>query len=327
MSKPSLWRPLLGVLLALLGSSLWAQGSSGFPNRPVKWVVPFAPGGPTDTISRVIAARLSEQWGQPVVVENRSGASGNIGSEYGARSAPDGYTIVFGTQGTHASNIIFMPNSSFHPIRDSQAVTLLGTSCLALIVPTSLPVSSAKELVTWLGTQNGAANYSTAAAGSSQHVASELLLRRTGTAATHVPYRGSSAAYPDLISGRMSFMFENLPGAVPLAKSGRVRALAQTCERRASAAADLPTMVEAGFPGFVVEGWYGAFVAVKTPRAIVDQLSADINKALLHPDSLARWVDLGFTPIGSSPEVMAKRQDDDLRYWREMIEYTGVKMQ
>ena len=327
MSSKTLCRMLLGV--SLLGSSLvaWSQTAATFPNKPVKWIVPFAPGGPTDTISRVIALRLTNIWGQAVVVENRSGASGNIGAEYGARSAPDGYTIVFGTQGTHASNIILMPNASFDPLRDSQAVTLLGTSCLALITPTALPVTNARELVNWIRSQNGAVNYSTAAAGSSQHVAAELMLKQTGTQATHVPYRGSSAAYPDLISGRMSFMFENLPGAMPLARAGRVKALAQTCERRASTAADLPTMVEAGFAGFVVEGWYGAFVAPKTPRAIVEQLSVDINKALLHPDLMARWSDLGFTPIGSSPEVMAKRQEDDLRYWRKMIEFTGVKMQ
>ena len=214
------WRAMVAISLLCASLAAWAQTTT-FPSRPVKWIVPFAPGGPTDTISRAIAVRLSEIWGQPVVVENRSGASGNIGAEYGARSAPDGYTIVFGTQGTHASNIIFMPNSGFDPLRDSQAVTLLGTSCLALITPTALPVRNAGELVAWIRAQDGAANYSTAAAGSSQHVASELLLKRTGTQATHVPYRGSSAAYPDLISGRMSFMFENLPGAMPLARAGQ----------------------------------------------------------------------------------------------------------
>jgi tripartite-type tricarboxylate transporter receptor subunit TctC len=304
-----------------------ASAQSDWPNRPVRWVVPFAPGGPTDAISRVLSARLAESLGQSVVIENRSGASGAIGSEAVARAAPDGYTVVFGTQSTHASNLVFFPNMAFDPIRDFQPLTLVGTSCLALIVPPSVPVSNARELIDWIARQAGAASYGTAAAGSSQHVAAELMLRSSNVRATHVPYRGSGAAMPDLLSGRLSFMFDNLPSSLPLARSGKVKALAQTCAKRSPAAPDLPTMVEAGFKDFVIEGWYGVFAPARTPRAIAERLSSEINKALRHPDSMERWKTLGFDPIGSTPDALAERQRGDLDYWRRMIEFTGVKVE
>jgi tripartite-type tricarboxylate transporter receptor subunit TctC len=304
-----------------------ASAQSDWPNRPVRWVVPFAPGGPTDAISRVLSARLAESLGQSVVIENRSGASGAIGSEAVARAAPDGYTVVFGTQSTHASNLVFFPNMAFDPIRDFQPLTLVGTSCLALIVPPSVPVSNARELIDWIARQAGAASYGTAAAGSSQHVAAELMLRSSNIKATHVPYRGSGAAMPDLLSGRLSFMFDNLPSSLPLARSGKVKALAQTCAKRSPSAPDLPTMVEAGFKDFVIEGWYGVFAPARTPRAIAERLSSEINKALRHPDSMERWKTLGFDPIGSTPDALAERQRGDLDYWRRMIEFTGVKVE
>ena len=316
------------LAVAVLGFvTVAASAQSDWPNRPVRWVVPFAPGGPTDAISRVLSGRLAESLGQSVVIENRSGASGAIGSEAVARAAPDGYTVVFGTQSTHASNLVFFPNMAFDPIRDFQPLTLVGTSCLALIVPPSVPVSNARELIDWIARQAGAASYGTAAAGSSQHVAAELMLRSSNVKATHVPYRGSGAAMPDLLSGRLSFMFDNLPSSLPLARSGKVKALAQTCAKRSPSAPDLPTMVEAGFKDFVIEGWYGVFAPARTPRAIAERLSAEINKALRHPDSMERWKTLGFDPIGSTPDALAERQRGDLDYWRRMIEFTGVKVE
>jgi tripartite-type tricarboxylate transporter receptor subunit TctC len=319
---------MLRLAVATLGFvTVAASAQSDWPNRPLRWVVPFAPGGPTDAISRVLSGRLAESLGQSVVIENRSGASGAIGSEAVARAAPDGYTVVFGTQSTHASNLVFFPNMAFDPIRDFQPLTLVGTSCLALIVPPSVPVSNARELIDWISRQAGAASYGTAAAGSSQHVAAELMLRSSNVKATHVPYRGSGAAMPDLLSGRLSFMFDNLPSSLPLARSGKVKALAQTCAKRSPSAPDLPTMVEAGFKDFVIEGWYGVFAPARTPRAIAERLSAEINKALRHPDSMERWKTLGFDPIGSSPDALAERQRGDLDYWRRMIEFTGVKVE
>ena len=321
----SRWLWVWGVALLLAAAPAAAQDA--YPNRPVRWVVPFPAGGPTDTLSRVLAAKLGEQWGQSVVVENKGGASGAIGADFVAKAAPDGYTIMLGTQSTHASNMIFFPNLPYDPLKDFQPLSLIGTACMALVVPPSVPANTPQELVAWIKKQDGGVNYASAAPGSSQHVAAELMVRRAGLKATHVPYRGSAAAMPDLMSGRVSFMFDNLPSALPQGRAGKVKVLAQTCATRSPSAPDLPTMEESGFPDFAIEGWYGIFAPARTPRPIVDKLSADINKALKQPDSLERWKALGFDPIGTTPEAFAERQKADLAYWKKMIEDTGIKVE
>lgn len=314
----------VGALLLAAGP---AAAQDAYPNRPVRWVVPFPAGGPTDTLSRVLAAKLGEQWGQSVVVENKGGASGAIGADTVAKAAPDGYTIMLGTQSTHASNMIFFPNLPYDPLKDFQPLSLIGTACMALVVPLSVPANTPQELVAWIRKQDGGVNYASAAPGSSQHVAAELMVKRAGLKATHVPYRGSAAAMPDLMSGRVSFMFDNLPSALPQGRAGKLKVLAQTCATRSPSAPDLPTMEESGFPDFAIEGWYAIFAPARTPRPIVDKLSADINKALKQPDSLERWKALGFDPIGSTPEALAERQRVDLAYWKKMIEDTGIKVE
>ena len=320
------FRGLIGIA-ALLAMASSASAQDNYPSRSVRWVVPFPPGGPTDTLSRILAAKLSEQWNQGVVVENKGGAAGAIGSDFVAKAVPDGYTVILGTQSTHGSNAIFFPAMPFDPLKDFQPLTLIGTACLALVVSPSVPVSTPRELVAWIEKQNGAVAYASASAGSSQHVAGELLLKRAGVKATHVPYRGSAAAQPDLMSGRVAFMFDNLPSALPLARAGKVKALAQTCPTRSPSAPDLPTMPESGFPDFVVDGWYGIFAPAGTPKPIVDKLSDDINRVLRQPEQIERWKTLGFDPIGTTPEVFAARQKADLGYWKQMIEYTGVKVE
>lgn len=304
-----------------------ATAQEPYPNRTVRWVVPFPAGGPTDTLSRILVARLAEMWGQSVVVENKGGASGAIGTDFTAKSPSDGYTLMLGTQSTNASNMIFFPNLPYDPIKDFQPLTLIGTACMALVVAPSVPASTPKELVEWAKTQPGGISYASAAPGSSQHVAAELMVKRAGMQATHVPYRGSSAAMPDLMSGRVAFMFDNLPSALPAAKAGKVKALAQTCATRSPSAPDLPTMEESGFPDFAIEGWYGIFAPARTPKPIVDKLSADINKVLKEPGSMEKWKTLGFDPIGTTPEAFAERQKADLAYWKRMIDYTGIKVE
>jgi len=313
---------VLALILSAFGP---AAAEDAYPSRPVHWIVPFPPGGPTDTLSRVLAAKLGDVWKPGIVIDNKGGASGAIGVDFAAKSAPDGYTIQLGTQSTNGSNKIFYPNLPYDPIADFEPLTLLGTACMALTIPNSIPAATAKELVDWIKKQDGV-SYA-AATGSSQHIAAELLVKRAGLKATLVPYRGSAQAQPDLMAGRIAFMFDNLPSALPQARAGRVKVLAQTCATRSPSAPDLPTMVEAGFADFVVDGWYGMFAPAKTPKPIVDRLSADINKALKAPESLEKWKTLGFDPIGSTPAQFAKRQKDDLAYWKQMIDYTGVKLE
>jgi tripartite-type tricarboxylate transporter receptor subunit TctC len=315
----------LAIMLCAVSVSSVAQDA--YPSRPVRWVVPFPAGGPTDTLSRVLATRLTELWGQTVLVDNKGGAAGAIGSDLAAKAAPDGYTVVLGTQSTHASTAIFFPSMPFDPVKDFQPLTLIGTACLGLIIAPTVPAATPRELVDWIGKQGGSVSYASASAGSSQHVAGELLVKRGNVKATHIPYRGSAAAHPDLISGRVSFMFDNLPSALPLARSGKVKVIAQTCAVRSPSAPDLQTMIEAGFPGFSIEGWYGIFAPAGTPRPIVDKLSADINRVLRQPEQLERWKTLGFDPIGTTPEAFGARQRADFGYWKQMIEFTGVKVE
>jgi len=320
-------RRILAAVTVLAGLVLATPAlAQDYPNRPIRWVVPFPPGGPTDTLSRILAAKLGETWTAGIVIDNKGGAAGAIGTDFVAKSAPDGYTIQLGTQSTNGSNKIFYPNLPYDPITDFEPLTLLGTACMALVVPNSIPANTPKELVEWIKKQDAPATYA-AVTGSSQHIAAELLVRRAAFKGTLVPYRGSAQAQPDLIAGRVTYMFDNLPSALPQARAGRVKALAQTCRTRSSSAPDLPTMVEAGFADFVVDGWYGMFAPAKTPKAIVDKLSADIVKALKDPDSLEKWKTLGFDPIGSTPEAFAKLQKEDLAYWKTLIEYTGVKVE
>jgi tripartite-type tricarboxylate transporter receptor subunit TctC len=314
----------IAAVLAVVGT---AAAPDAYPSRPVRWIVPFAAGGPTDTLSRILTARLGEIWGQSIVVENKGGASGAIGTDIAAKAAPDGYTLMLGTQSTNGSNLIFFPNLPYDPIKDFQPLTLIGTACMALVIAPSIPANTAKEFVDWARKQDGGVAYASAAPGSSQHVAAELLVKRTGIKATHVPYRGSAAAMPDLMSGRIAYMFDNLPSALPQIRAGKVKALAQTCAKRSPSAPDLPTMEEAGFPDFAIEGWYGIFAPARTPRPIVDKLSADINRVLMEPASLERWKSLGFDPIGTTPEAFAERQKADLAYWKRMIDDTGIKVE
>jgi len=313
------------ALIALPLACVAAEPS--YPNRPVRWVVPFPPGGPTDTISRIIAQGLTEEWGMQVVVDNRGGGAGMIGAALVAKAPADGYTVMLATQSTHGSNAALFPHIPYDTVKDFQPLTLVGTSCLALVVHPSVPAKSAAELVQWLRGQGEKATYASAAVGSSQHIAGELLNKRTGTRAIHVPYKGSAPAVQDLLSGRIGFMFDNLPSSMPMARTGRTRALAQTCAKRSVGAADIPTMKEAGFDDFVVEGWYGILAPAGTPRAVVEKLSADINKVVLRPDILERWKTLGLDPVGTRPEAFGERIRADLKLWADMVRLTGVKVE
>ncbi|NDH60261.1 MAG: tripartite tricarboxylate transporter substrate binding protein [Alphaproteobacteria bacterium] len=240
-------------IVALLAVAAPAAAQDAYPNRPIRWVVPFPAGGPTDTLSRILAAKLGDVWKSGIVIENKGGAAGAIGTDFAAKSAPDGYTIMLGTQSTNASNKIFYPNLPYDPITDFEPLTLLGTACMVLVIPTSIPVNNAKELVEWIKKQEAPAAYA-AVTGSSQHIAAELLAKRAGLKATLVPYRGSAQAQPDLIAGRIVYMFDNLPSALPQARAGKVKALAQTCATRSPSAPELPTMVEAGFADLDAQG-------------------------------------------------------------------------
>jgi tripartite-type tricarboxylate transporter receptor subunit TctC len=299
--------------------------AEAWPARPIKLVAPFAPGGGSDFTSRLIAEKMSARLGQTMIVENKPGVGGNLGAEAAIKSPPDGDTYLTISGSYTINSILHKP--SFDSLNDIVAIGQFTDEPTVLTVNPALPVKTLKELVELCRREPGKLSYGSSGPGGLVHLGTEFFLDAAGIKATHVPYRGSSAAMPDLMSGRVAFMFDNLPSALPQARAGKVKALAQTCAVRSPSAPDLPAMEEAGFPDFAIEGWYGIFAPARTPRPIVDKLAADINKALKEPDSMERWKSLGFDPIGSTPEVFAERQKADLAYWKRMIDYTGIKVE
>ena len=311
---------LLLSLLAFVSVTALAQP---FPNKPIRLIAPFAPGGALDLIARGVGAKLSDSLGQPVVVENRAGASGAIGSDAVARSAPDGYTLLLGATTTHGINPAFNPKSlPYDAIRDFTPVSLVGTIPHALIVNTKLPVNSVQDLVK-LG-KSRSLNYGSAGNGSPHHLAGELFRSLTGVDAVHVPYKGSGPALADLMAANLDFISVEYTAAEPHVKSGKLKALATATTQRV-AGIDLPTVAEAGVTGFEVTSWYAIFGPAGMPREVTQKLSTEIHKAVNDTDLRDRLRGLGTTPIGSTPEVLAAYQRSDIERWTKVVKSAGIK--
>jgi tripartite-type tricarboxylate transporter receptor subunit TctC len=312
-------------LLVFLFATLVAPASFGqtFPNKPIKLIAPFAPGGALDLIARGVGAKLSESLGQPVVVENRAGASGAIGSEAVARSAPDGYTLLLGATTTHGINPAFNPKSlPYDAIKDFTPVSLIGTIPHALVVSAKSPVNSVQDLVKLGKTRS--LNYGSAGNGSPHHLAAELFRSLTGIQAVHVPYKGSGPALADLMAGNIDFISVEYTAAEPYVKSGKLKALA-TATREPVPGLDLPTVAQAGYPGFEVRSWYAIFGPAGMPPAVTHKLAAEIHKAVTQTDLRDRLKGLGTTPIGSTPEELAEFQRKDIALWTHVVKTAGIK--
>ena len=313
-------RRLFPALLIFLASLAAAQD---FPNKPVHLIAPFAPGGALDLIARGLGAKLSESLGQPVVVENRAGASGAIGSEAVARSAPDGYTLLLGATTTHGINPAFNPKSlPYDAVKDFTPVSLVATIPHALVVNPKLPVNSVQDLVK-LGKQRSL-NYGSAGNGSPHHLAAELFKSLTGIQAVHVPYKGSGPALADLMAGNIDFVSVEYTAAEPHVKNGKLKALAIATKERVPGI-DLPTFAEAGVPGFVVTSWYAIFGPAGMPQPVTAKLSNAIHKAVTETDLRDRLKGLGTTPIGSTPEELAAFQRNDIALWTKVVKDAGIK--
>jgi tripartite-type tricarboxylate transporter receptor subunit TctC len=293
-----------------------------FPSKPIHLIAPFAPGGALDLIARGVGAKLTESLGQPVVVENRAGASGAIGSEVVARSAPDGYTILLGATTTHGINPAFNPKSlPYDAVKDFTPVSLVATIPHALVVNAKSPVNSVQDLVQ-LGKQRSL-NYGSAGNGSPHHLAAELFKSLTGIQAVHVPYKGSGPALADLMAGNLDFVSVEYTAAEPHIKSGKLKALALATKERVPGI-DLPTVAEAGYPGFVVTSWYAIFGPAGMPKPVTEKLSAAIHKAVTETDLRDRLKGLGTTPIGSTPEELADFQRKDIALWTRVVKTAGI---
>ncbi len=312
------------ALVALLGILFLGTANSQYPAKPLRLIVPFAPGGSTDIFARLIAERAQAPLGQPVVVENRAGAAGNIGAEAVVRSAPDGYTLLMATTGVMAINNALYKSMTYDAAKDLEPVLFVASITNVLIVPPDFPARSVAELIVAAKKDPGKLSFASSGAGSSTHMSAELFKSLSGTDILHIPYKGSGQALPDLISGRVQMMFENAPGAVPHIKSGKVRALAQTGLRRSPSMADLPTVAEAGVPGYESLSWSGIAVPAGTPRALIERLNRDLNAVLAMPEMRQKLAEQGAETVGGAPEVFAQHVRAEREKWSRLIREKNI---
>lgn len=317
-------RRICCALLWLATSVAFAQG---YPNKPVRMVVPFPPGGTTDILARAVGQKLSEAWGQQVVIDNRPGAGGNIGTDLVAKAPADGYTLLMGTVGTQAINASLYAKLPFDPVKDFAPVTLVASVPNVLVVNKTIPSNSVKELIALAKSKPGQLNFASSGNGTSIHLAGELFKSMTGISMTHIPYKGSAPALTDLIGGQTNMMFDNLPSSMQHIKSGTLRALAVTSAKRSPALPDVPTVAESGVPGFEASSWFGVLAPAGTPKEIVAKINADIVKALAAPDIKERLSGQGAEPVGNSPEQFAAYIKTEIVKWAKVVKDSGAKIE
>jgi tripartite-type tricarboxylate transporter receptor subunit TctC len=323
--KPTHTGAFLLLAVATLAVSAPAAAQT-YPSRPIRMVLPYPPGGGSDTIARPLAQKLSESLGQQVVVENRGGANGNIGMEHAARAAPDGYTIVLALTAQLAVNPGLYAKVPYDPIRDYVPITLLGTGTYVLVVHPSLPVKSVKELIALARVRPGQIAYSSSGNGSGGHLAAELLNSMAGIRMLHVPYKGGGPALVDLIAGQVQVLFSTQLASWPHIQGGRIRALAVSTAKRPASIPDLPTVAEAGLPGYDAGVWYGILAPAGTPREIITRLNAEIVRVLNLPDYRKFLVGNAIDPIGGPPEQLGQYIRTELVKWAKVVKDAGVRV-
>jgi tripartite-type tricarboxylate transporter receptor subunit TctC len=326
MSARGIAPVLAGIfLLCAIGGFGYALGASTYPDRPVRLIVTYPAGGPADMAARTLAQKLAEAWGQQVVVDNRAGAGGVIGTELAAKSAPDGYTLLHGTAAGLIINPLLMKKLPYDTLRDFTPVSMVVIVPQLLVLHPAVQVNSLKELIALAKAKPGQLNYASVGAGSPNHLGMELLKSMSGIDMVHVPYKGASPAVADLIAGQVQLMFNGMSSVLPLIASGKLKAIAIGSAKRSAAAPDVPTVAEAGLPGFEFTAWNGNFAPAGTPRAIVLKLNGDIRKALAAPDVVQRLSSLGSEPAGSSPEEFAGYIKQDFARWSAVVKAAGIK--
>lgn len=312
-------------LLLLVATTIFAPcAAQTYPDRPVRFVVPWAAGGGTDIFARVIAEKLHQSMGQPFVVENRAGASGNIGAAFVARATPDGYTIMLATI-TLATNPALYKNMEFDATKDFVPITLIAGVPHMLVVNPSVPAKNVKELIALAKQKPGKLNYSSAGIGSPFHIAAELFKETADVNIVHVPYKGGAPAILDAVGGQVDMSFANLVAVLPMVKSGQLRALAVTSAKRSSAAPDVPTMAEAGLPGYDFSSWFGVLAPAGTPHDIIVKLNKEIIKALKDPDVEKQLTEQGADLIASTPEEFDSYLKSETTKWGKVIRAAGIQ--
>jgi tripartite-type tricarboxylate transporter receptor subunit TctC len=297
-----------------------------YPTKPVKMVVPFPPGGSLDITGRLIAQRLSEMWGQTVVVENKPGAGGNIGADMVAKSPADGYTILMGALSTHAVNPNLYSKMPYDAAKDFAPITLIATTPNVLVVNAASPVNNVRDFIAYTKANPGKLSFGSGSNGSAGHLAGELYKVETGTDSVHIPFKGGAPATQALLAGDTQFMFDNLANAMAQVKAGKLKALAVTTAQRSSLVPDLPTMAEAGLPGFDISTWYGFFAPAGTPPAVVAKWNADVTTILTSPDVRAKLMADGAEPAPNSPDQFAQMIARELAKYARIVKASGAKV-
>jgi tripartite-type tricarboxylate transporter receptor subunit TctC len=298
---------------------------SGWPERPVRIVVPFPPGGSTDIVARFLSETLRERLGQPFPVENRSGAGGNVGTDHVAKSAPDGYTLVIDPPGPFAINEHLYRTMPYDPARDLAPIGLVAAVPIVLMVPTTSPAHSFAELIALAKREPGRLAFGSSSVGGTNHLAGELLRRMAGIDIFHVPYRGAAPAMTDLIAGRIQIYFDNMPGVLPHVREGRVRALAVAGSRRAAALPDLPTVSEAGLPGFEASSWFGMAAPGTTPAPLLERITAEVRNALSARDLRERLADTGAEPGTLFGADFRRFVEAEREKWGRVVQASGAR--
>lgn len=296
-----------------------------YPAKPVRLIVPFPPGGGNDILGRLVSAKLTEQLGESVIVDNRGGASGIVGTELATRAIPDGYTLLMGAVSTISINPVFHPKLPFDTLKDLTPIGLIATTPSMMVIHPAIPAKDVEELIAYAVAKPGTLGFASAGNGSSAHLAGELLNMMAKLDLLHVPYKGTGPAVNDVVAGRVAMTISNIPSVLPMVQAERLRALAVTSSKRSAIVPDLPTVAESGLPGYEVEIWYGILAPAGTPKAIASRLNKELRAVLDLPDVKERLASLGAEPSPSSPEAFAKRIRTDMKKWGDVIQVSGAK--
>jgi tripartite-type tricarboxylate transporter receptor subunit TctC len=318
---------LLAALAALMFAvPAAAQDASGYPARTIRIVVPFPPGGVTDRLARTVAQKMQEQWSQPVVVDNRPGASGMIAAEQVIKSPPDGYTLMMGHIGTHAINVSLFSRLPYDPVKDFAPVSLLVSVPNILLVHPSVPANSVGELVALARAKPGTLNFASPGSGTSGHMSAELFKSLAGVEIVHIPYKGPGPALQDLLAGQVNMLFDTVASSMPQVRAGKLKGLAVTTTTRSAIAPDVPTMVEAGVAGYEIAPWFAAYAPAGTPVPVIDKLNAEMRRILALPDVRTAFVDQqGMTIVASSPAELGAHTQREIAKWAKVVQATGAK--
>lgn len=304
--------------------ALGAASAQGFPNRPITIVVPFAAGGSTDIVARIVGARMGEILGQTIIIENRAGAGGSIGSTAVAKAAPDGYTLLMGTISTHAINPAVLKGSQADPVKDFAPVSLLVLVPSVLTVSNDFPAKNVKELIAKLKAEPGKHSYASSGMATPQHLGGELFKTMSGTDMQHIPYRGGGPALQDVVSGKVAMIFDNLPSSAEMIRAGKARGFAITTKARSPAFPNMPTMEEAGLPGYEIYSWNALFAPANTPKDVVAKLNDAANKAIKEPAIQKRLSDLSAVTVGTTPDQLAEHVKKELAKWGPIAKAAGA---